>query len=287
MILYYNLKRFETEINVLLSTAVIFILFQLYRLEYISELIAIAALFLYLYILLLFLPNLFKPLFNSIVSSLIICVSFFAILFWYFKIDLLPMGTITDDQMLIFVTLLYVFLTYKIMKSNVSVYQYQRIPQLLVDIESNSKAIFKIRNTSDFHAIDLYVTFEILYPIPPNSISTLKLFIERNYTNTIKSYFSKKDASKYVIRYYLEYVESKNNVGIDLEEEVQNLLDEQAIDKERGLEIIGDELHIIVKYDYKSIDNLDLGKPFYKRFKYNMQPTGTKLIHKSGNPVKL
>lgn len=173
------------------------------------------------------------------------------------------------------------------MKSNSSVYQYQRIPQLLVDIENDNKAIFNIRNTSDFHAIDLHVTFELLYPLPSNSISTIKLFIERNYLSSIKSYFSKSKGNNYLIRYYLEYLESKNTISIDIEEEVQKLLDEQAIDKERGMDIIGDEIHIIVKYDYKSIDNLDLGKPFYKRFKFSVQPTGKRLVHKSGNPVKL
>lgn len=288
MIYYYNLRRYETEFNTLFAIGVILALFVCFMEKYISGFTAVLLLFIYLYVLMLLSPTTFKTLTNNIFASIIITLSLFAILSWYFKIDILPMGNINDDQMLVFVTLLYVFLTYKLMKSNFSIFQYQRMPQLFIDIENNgNEALFNIRNMSDFHAVELLVTFEILYPIPVNPISTIKLFIVRNYINPAKSFFFKKRNNKYIIRYSLEYLESKNTANFDIEQEIQILIDKEAITKKRGLDIIGNELHIIVKYDYKSLDNLNLEKPFYKRFKFKMEPTGNKLVHKSGNPVKL
>lgn len=288
MIYYYNLRRYETEINISLSICVILALFIFFIEGFISGITAVLLVFTYLYALMLLSPMIFKVLITNISSSAIICLSLFAILFWYFKVDTLPMGTINDDQMLVFVTLLYVILTYSIMKSNYSIYKSQKMPQLFIDIKNDdNKALFNITNMSDFNAVELLVMFEILYPTPVSSISTMKLFIVRNYINPAKSFFSKKRKNEYIIRYGLEYLESKNTVNIDIEQEIQCLIDNEAITKKRGLDIIGEEIHIIMKYDYKSLDNLNLEKPFYKRFKFKMQPTGKMLVHKSGNPVKL
>lgn len=288
MIYYYNLRRYETELNILFAIGVILALFVCFMEQYISGFTAVLLLFMYLYVLMLSCPTIFKVLINNIFASILIILSLIAILSWYFKIEILPMGNINDDQMLVFVTLLYVFLTYRLMKSNFSIFQYQRMPQLFIDIENNgNEALFNIRNMSDFHAVELLVTFEILYPIPVNSISTIKLFIVRNYINPAKSFIFKMRNNEYIIGYSLEYLESKNAVNFDIEQEIQVLIDKEAITKKRGLDIIYEELHIIVKYDYKSLDNLNLEKPFYKRFKFKMEPTGKKLVHKSGNPVKL
>ncbi|AKB79612.1 hypothetical protein MSHOH_3129 [Methanosarcina horonobensis HB-1 = JCM 15518] len=280
MVYYYSLRRQETELKILFTTGVIFSFFICYIEKYISGFTAILLFFMYIYSLMSFSPNIFKLVINNIFAVIIICLSFFAILFWYFKIDALPMGSINDNQMLIFVTLLYVFLTYKTMKSNFSIYQHQRMPQLLIDIANNdSKALFMIKNISDFHAVELLVTFEILYPIPVSTFSTIKLFI-------VRSLF-KKRKNDYIIHYFLEYLEPKSTADLDIEQEIQCLIDKEAITKKRGLDIIGEDLHVIVKYEYKSLDNLDLEKPFYKRFKFKIHPTGSKLVHKSGNPVKL
>lgn len=286
---YYNLRRHETELNIVFAVIIILVLIYLYMETYISGVSAILLFIIFFFTLMISSPKILEILVNNIlVNSIIISSLIFIILFWYFKIDILPMGAINDDQMLIFVTLLYVFLTYKIMKSNSSIYKYQRIPQLVIDLENtDNKALFSIRNISDFHAVELLISFEILYPIPVSSISTIRLFIERSYINQIKSFFSKMGKNEYIIHYYIESLESQSTGILDIEEEIQCLIDKEAITKERGLDIIDEELHIIVKYEYKSLNNLDLEKPYYKRFKFMIQPTGNRLVYKSGNPIKL
>jgi hypothetical protein len=198
-------------------------------------------------------------------------------------------GAITDDKMLVFVTLLYVFLTYKLMKNNFSIYQYQRIPQLFISARSDTatKPGFEVKNKSDFHAVDLLVTFEIIYPVPEEFFHILNVYVHRNYIEKLKNFTRKNKKSDYMIRYFSEYLEPQDTMYMTLEQEINQLIDIESIKNQNELDRVERDLQIIAKYEYKSLDNLSLEKPFYKRFKFRIEPTGINLIHISGNPVKL
>jgi len=89
-------------------------------------------------------------------------------MFWLLGVNLPVIGIVGDNKMLVFVTLLYVIFTYKIIQSNLMIFKRQRIPQLLVDVKNDlsSRDTFHIKNISDFPATDLLMKFEIVYPIP-------------------------------------------------------------------------------------------------------------------------
>ena len=273
---YYDLKRYETEINLAIAGSIIYIILVFFTYKYIAGITAVTVAILYLYLLLLFFPKIFKSLSGFLFSGIVITSLIIAIMFWYFKVSIPPMGVITDDQMLILVTLLYVFLTYKIMKSNSSMYQYERIPQLFVDVNKkyNNHLMFNVKNMSPFHAVDLEVTFEIVYPIPTSFSPIIKLFIERSYIHKTKSIFCKNKQDSYLIKYTSEYLEPDCPISLDIQNEIHSLIDKN------------EEFHIIVKYDYKSLDNLSIEKPLYKLFKFKMEQNGINLVHKSGNPIK-
>lgn len=192
---------------------------------------------------------------------------------------------ITDNKMLVFVTILYVILTYMIMRSHFSIYQYQRMPQLSIDVKNDFKRkfIFDVKNISNHPAADVLITFEIVHPIPKNMRSALYLFFQRKYNRLVNVFQNKK--STYIIRHFSEYLETNDLKSINIEEEIQSLVDKKA--KSHGLDVIGEEFQIILNYDYKSVDNLNLEVPFLKLFKFRVEPNGIHLVHKSGNFKKL
>ena len=171
------------------------------------------------------------------------------------------------------------------MKSHFSIYQYQRMPQLSIDVKNDFKRkfIFDVKNISNHPAADVLITFEIVHPIPKNMRSALYLFFQRKYNRLVNVFQNKK--STYIIRHFSEYLETNDLKSINIEEEIQSLVDKKA--KSHGLDVIGEEFQIILNYDYKSVDNLNLEVPFLKLFKFRVEPNGIHLVHKSGNFKKL
>ena len=283
MISYYKLKKNEDLFNTILF-AFLVLIFSIFW----SGAIYILIIFLYLYILLLTSPRFFRILSGALSSAVIFTMSILLIISWLLKVNLPIIGNIDNNQMLIFVTIFYVFLTYKVMKSNFLIFKYQRMPQLLVDVKTDLNLIstFNIKNISDFPATDLLTTFEIVWPIPKNINSIVKLWFTRIY-DKIKFLVSNDKKVDYIIVYFSEYIDPNDSISLNIDEEIHKLIDNKAINEEKGLALIGEKFQVILKYEYKSQDNLYLEVPFYKLFEYQITPIGIQLIRKSGNPIKL
>ena len=283
MISYYKLKKNEDLFNTILF-AFLVLIFSIFW----SGAIYILIIFLYLYILLLTSPRFFRILSGALSSAVIFTMSILLIISWLLKVNLPIIGNIDNNQMLIFVTIFYVFLTYKVMKSNFLIFKYQRMPQLLVDVKTDLNLIstFNIKNIGDFPATDLLTTFEIVCPIPKNINSIVKLWFTRIY-DKIKFLISNDKKLDYIIVYFSEYLDPNDSISLNIDEEIHKLIDNKAINQEKGLTLIGEKFQVILKYEYKSQDNVYLEVPFYKLFEYQITPTGIQLIRKSGNPIKL
>ena len=282
MISYYKLKKNEDLFNTILF-AFLVLIFSIFW----SGAMYILIIFLYLYILLLTSPRFFRILSGALSSAVIFTMSILLIISWLLKVNLPIIGNIDNNQMLIFVTIFYVFLTYKVMKSNFLIFKYQRMPQLLVDVKTDLNLIstFNIKNISDFPATDLLTTFEIVWPIPKNINSIVKLWFTRIY-DKIKFLVLNDKKLDYIIVYFSEYLDPNDSISLNIDEEIHKLIDNKAINEEKGL-LIGEKFQVILKYEYKSQDNVFLEVPFYKLFEYQITPIGIQLIRKSGNPIKL
>ena len=162
------------------------------------------------------------------------------------------------------------------------------MPQLLVDVKTDLNLIstFNIKNISDFPATDLLTTFEIVWPIPKNINSIVKLWFTRIY-DKIKFLVLNDKKLDYIIVYFSEYLDPNDSISLNIDEEIHKLIDNKAINEEKGLALIGEKFQVILKYEYKSQDNVFLEVPFYKLFEYQITPIGIQLIRKSGNPIKL
>lgn len=288
MLSYYKLKKNENLVLGLFIGVFLLVILQFSIGNNTYLLIFFFIIFLLLYIFMIFSPRFFGIL-SSTISSMAIVFSFiFLIMFWLLKVNLPVVGLISDGKMLVFVTLLYVFLTNRIIQNNLMIFKRQRIPQLIVDVKNDLTSIdqFTIKNISDFPATNLLITFEIIYPIPDNSYQIIKLWLIRIYELNIARILNAKK-TEYLVNYYSEYLESNSSISINIYEEIHKLADEIAIKKEEGLGIIGTKIQVILKYDYKSQDNLEIDAPFFRLFEYEINPTGCHIIHKSGEPVKL
>lgn len=177
MLSYYKLKKIENLVLGLFVGVFLLVILQFSIGNNTYLLIFFFIIFLLLYIFMIFSPRFFGIL-SSTISSMAIVFSFiFLIMFWLLKVNLPVVGLISDGKMLVFVTLLYVFLTNRIIQNNLMIFKRQRIPQLIVDVKNDLTTIdqFKIKNISDFPATNLLITFEIIYPIPDNSYQIIKL----------------------------------------------------------------------------------------------------------------
>ena len=120
MISYYKLKKNEDLCNTILF-AFLVLIFSIFW----TGAIYILIIFLYLYILLLTSPRFFRILSGALSSAVIFTMSILLIISWLLKVNLPIIGNIDNNQMLIFVTIFYVFLTYKVMKSNFLIFKYR------------------------------------------------------------------------------------------------------------------------------------------------------------------
>ena len=287
MISYYKLVKYETSILGIMFALILGVWMIIDGTGYIELLRIALILVMFLYMFMLFSPRFFGILSSAISFGVTIALSIVLMVYWLLEVDLPVIGIIDDSKMLVFVTLFYVILTYKIIRSNSMAPKYQRMPQLLADIKNDlgSRYTFNIKNISEFSATDLIIKFEIVYPIPQKPLQTIKLFLIRVCKKSLAEISITKNLEYFVV-YDSEYLESNKSIYLDLSEEILKLTDQIAIDKEEGFEMLGQKFQVILKYDYKSQDNLYLESPFYRLFEYQIYPTGCHLIHRSGKPMK-
>ncbi len=289
MITYYSLRKSKIVLDLLFGAIGLFVISLFLTYDYIEWLTFAFFIFLYFYILMIFFPRIFRLLGSAISVSIIITLSIFSLLLWLFRFDLPYLGVISDNKMLVLVTILYVFLTYKILQSNITLFQYQRMPQLLVEIKNDldNSSKFIVRNESQYPAINIFLTFEIVCPIPDTFFSVLTLWLKREIIEKIGNLISKNKNPDYIVKFFSEYLESKGSMYLAINDEINDIIDQMSIKEGKGLGIVGNTFQVILKYEYQSQDELNLNVPFYRSFKFKIEPTGVHLIHKSGDPIKL
>lgn len=283
---YYLLKKNETNLLVF-TTIMIIVAFII-----ISKEMFIFILFASLFLLFIF--GLIIPKIKVIKDTIIfIIISFIIISFtlsWIFEIQLSYVGIISNNEMLVLGTFLFAFLTYNAMRKNTELFQDKRMPYFKVKIEENilNKHVdFIITNISDFPAKNIWIDIEIIYPIPKTFISSLKLFL----MGELISIFAIFKNHNYTISYVSESLESKDNMKINIYDEILKLshINSSQLEKHFNRSYSNEDIffNIIIKCKYTSKDNLPLKNPIYNIFEFKSGIDGVKLIHKSGDPKLL
>ena len=282
MVSYYGLKASENKLQYIASILVFLAFYAFYQLGFIEYSTLVSILIIFISILTVINQNVAKNVTSMFTTASVVLLSIIIAFLWLLKTDIPHIGKITDNQMLVFVTILYVILTYSILKSNFLIFKYQRMPQLLVDVKNDvqNTPSFTFNNLSEFPACYLDMKFEFVHPMPHGFGSSFILFIKRQIDRLL---FFKK--SEYIINYYSEYIESNETVSLSITDEIHELIDKEIMKQKDSL--IGERFQIILKYEYSSLDELRLKEPFYKRFDFEIKPTGIHLIHKSGKPIRL
>lgn len=221
------------------------------------------------------------------VIAILISAYFLFIVSWFFQEPLPSFGIIDNQKMLILVTMLYVILTYKVFRSNYEIFQNQRMPYFKVYTHLFDG--YKLKNISEFPAINILITLELLYPIPRTTISSIKEWIIRTIKTTI---FLKLWSLKpnYFAAWMVDRLESGEEIKVTIEEELTKFLSLE-LKEENGKKnfISKDEIDfiILIKCEYSSIDGLLLENPHYNIFKWKANPSGMKFISKTGEPIKI
>ncbi len=235
----------------------------------------------------LFSPKTFTIFSTAVLSALLIAISIIFTMSWVFEAQIPYIGVISDTKMLVFLTFLYVILTYRIIRSNFEIFQYQRMPYLKV--ESENFYSYLIKNISEFPALDISITLEILHPIPKDSISSFKLWLKRTLQIIGYNRFNKSKPD-YIAYWVSERLDPKDEMKVNISEEIEQVLSLTPTEANDKTEYCCDEkilFDIIVKLEYNSQDNLPLENPLYSRFRFESSSTGTALLLRSGKPIKI
>ena len=196
---------------------------------------------------------------------------------WFFEKPSLGIE-ITDDKMLVFVTMLYVLLTYKISKSNLEIYRYQKIPSLSIEgnvppkqnTDPKKFTEYIVKNNSKYSAFSISIVIEILYPIPKKNISTFLQLVKRTLTiRFFTEYLLLKPA--YVSYWKIDELEPEKKVLVYLDEKTfTEILPVIAYNPRKKYENVvfkkETEFSVIIKCEYYSEDGVQIEKPLYKLF---------------------
>lgn len=234
----------------------------------------------------LFVPKTLRIFSTAVLSAFLIVVSIIFTISWFFQANILGI-LISDTKMLVFLTFLYVILTYRIIKSNFEIFQYQRMPYLIVEAENFYSYV--IQNVSEFPALDIMTSLEIIYPIPKDSISSFKLWLKRTLQIISYNHFNKPKPD-YIAYWVSERLDPRNAMEVNISEEIGKVLPLTLIKANDKTEYCCNEkisFDIIIKLEYNSQDNLPLENPLYSRFRFESSSTGTALLLRSGKPIKI
>ncbi|MDO9098972.1 MAG: hypothetical protein Q7U60_12740, partial [Candidatus Methanoperedens sp.] len=273
---YYRLKKNEKFVPLYIFLIVAYISIIISKFLPIVQVFTF--LFLFLYVFMLFSPKNFTIFSTALLSALLIAISIIFTISWVFEVQIPYIGIISDTKMLVFLTFLYVILTYRIIKSNFEIFQYQRMPYLI--IESEDFYCYIIKNVSEFPALDIMMTLEILCPIPEDSISSFKLWLKRTLQIIGYNRFNKSKPD-YIAYWASERLDPKDEMKVNIYEEIEQVLSLTQTEANDKTEYCCNEkisFDVIVKTEYSSQDNLPLENPLYSRFRFESSPTGTKLL---------
>ena len=286
--LYYALIKYRDQFLFTLLVIIAFII----SLNFNMAIDSLLSLFLPIYILSLISPKIKRIINDTILIILVLSIVITFIISWIFKIQLSFIGVIDDNKMLVFGTFLFVFFTYMAMRKNTEIFQYQRMPYLIIELykNTNEKFLFTFTNIRDFPATNIYIKFEIIYPLPENSWPSLILFVKRQLKLILfrLSIIPKPD---FFISFVSERLEPNDCMKINMLDKLLRVVpinskpyNENLIRYYSNEEIYFD---IIISCTYGSKEKFITEDPIYNIFKFKSDLKGIELIRKSGEPIEI
>lgn len=303
MISYYSLKKSENNFRYLIAYISVCLVLLLHS-KFQSVPLDVAFIIIFYYGYTILSPNnsieMVRFIFMS--ASLTIFYMIFVLfsLSWVFNYPILyNIGIISDEKMLVLMTFTYVILTYKIMRSNVEIFQYQRMPNIVITSSLVNNMTLIVKNVSDYPVIDLTIQIEIVHPIPKTTFEIIRMWFMRHIDILICSYEILKKynvCAKHNPNYHLvwksEKLESNDQIDLTIINDVEKKLHLYLHDdKIYGIKTYYSEeeilFDVIIKCEYASQDNLYLKNPIFNLFKYKSNREGIHILTKSGDAIKI
>ncbi len=286
--LYYALIKYRDQFLFTLF----FIIALIISLNFNMAIDSLLSLFLSIYILSLISPKIRRRINDTILIILVFTIVITFTISWILKIQLSFIGVIDDNKMLVFGTFLFVFLTYMAMKKNTEIFQYQRMPYLIMefDKDSNEEFLFTFKNIRDFPANNIYIKFEIIYPLPGNSWPSLLLFVKQQLKLILfrLSIIPKPD---FFISFVSERLEPNDCMKINILDQLLRYVPINSKPYQGNLKRYYSDkeiyFNIISNYTYSSKEKFLSEDPTYNIFKFKSDLKGIELIHKSGEPIEI
>ncbi|GEM_PF-3173028 len=287
MVSYYYLKKNETNILEFLFVIVLAILIMLLIAGNISY-ATLLNYFVPILIISMFLPKIHKVHQKIMTDGLVIITFLILAVFWILQVEIPYLKIlISNEQMVVYSSFLYAYLTYKNLKSNSDIFKYQRIPYILVEGKNsdNGDIFFVVTNSSDYAAKDFLIYFEFVPRSHSNtSLKAIKLFISRK-KEALFCYFSfltfQRKNPTYETLLKLNRLEPNSSTKIVLNDFVTNQLkiEESMVNHTK--------FDIIANWRFISIDNLLSDEVVYKRFQYDKSSGEIQLIKTSNEPFAI
>ena len=276
MVSYFTLKKNENKaplLLVLISFSMFFVsMYLLISSDNAIWGLLLATIFLVvLYVTIIISDEARNALLFSSFYSLLFFLYLFFVISWWANTEIFSIGKIDDNKMLVLVTFLYVFLTYKIMKNSFTLFELKRIPDLKIEMNDSFNK-YEIKNIAEFPAKDIRIIIEVLHPIPKGLYDTINLWLRRNIETLNKNKLSKKKP------HYITILEQKtlnkdNSILINLNDDLFSSIPLNKFTKEvkKGITLEDEILfysekeqifEVIIKCEYKSTDNLKISPRF-------------------------
>lgn len=287
MVNYYYLKKNETNILEFLFVIVLALTILLIKGNYISY-ITLVNYFFPMLIISMYLPKLHNAHQKIMTDGLVIITFFILVVCWILQVEIPYLNIlISNEQMVVYSSFLYAYLTYKNLKSNSDIFKFQRIPYITVEGKNsdNGDIFFSVTNSSDYAAKGFLIYFDFVPHIHSNtSLKAINLFSRRKI-EALLCYFSfltfQRKYPTYETLIKLNRLEPNSSTKIVLNDFVTNQL------KIEDSMVNHTKFDIIANWRFISIDNLLSNEVVYKKFQYDKSSGETQLIKTSNEPFAI
>ncbi len=281
-VIYYRIRRGEHEVGLYVVLFGAYFSVSLYK--FLNAEMAAFVFFVIFYLALLISTKQVLLVLKALLLSILSLAGIIIIYSWITKNAITSnIGPVTDTQMLVFATFVYVFLTYKILQSNREIFEYSRLPQLSI---GENFPFLGISNKSEFIAKNIDISAEIVGPVPETLVGGIGLWVYRVFKRGISNL--KKSNLDFMPSYFIERLEPEETRWIDIRENVLKVLP-LKIDSNSKYFFSDTELNfdIIVSYTYKSGENFPIPEPIFRLFRCKSGKSGYELIKKTGDVIKI
>ena len=284
MVSYFYLKKNETNILEITFLFGVFIWSLLYLYNWISF-NTFFSMFMPVLVISMFLPKVHKA-HQILMTDGLVAITFIILaVFWIIQEEIPYLNMlITNEQMVVYSSFLYAYLTYKNLKSNSNIFKYQRIPYITVEGTSsdNGDIYFSVKNSSDYVAKNVIIYFECVgNSYQDNSLNAINLFCRRKIEEFICFVKFQRSKPTYETLVKLNRLEPNSSTNIPLNDFVTNQL------KIRNLKAKQAKFDIIANWTFISIDNLLSDGPTYKKFQFERFKDRFRLIKTSNEPITI